>query len=131
MSHLHIIAVPIALLKLLYVYHWPNITNISIFENFSFVVATQHDLTTNEIDTLFRSFSHVKQINLAIDIFFSLSRFLNNMPMTVSNVAITQPVNVTRATYAEFITREWLEQNTQLHNFSYSCDEQNFVNIWL
>lgn len=55
------------------------------------------------------------------------------MSMTVSNVMLEHPINVTPTTYMnhEFITQEWIEQNTRLHNFIYSCNKRNYISIWL
>ncbi|CAF3144840.1 unnamed protein product [Rotaria socialis] len=130
-SHLRIIGASITLLKLLCIYHWANISILKIFDQYEGGIVTKYDLTLNEIGALFRSFSHVKQIHFMHDDIYNLSVFLNNISMTVSNVVLEHRVNITPTTYSKFLTREWLEQNTQLHNFSYSCDKHKLISIWL
>ncbi|CAF3065201.1 unnamed protein product, partial [Rotaria sp. Silwood2] len=131
MSHLCVLGASITLLKLISIYHWSNISILRILDQFENRIIIKYDLTLNEIDALFRSFSHVKQLHFINDNISNLSDFLNNLPMTVSNVVLQHPMNVAPITYDKFITREWLEQNTRLHNFTYSCDINNCISIWL
>jgi hypothetical protein len=56
-----------------------------------------------------------------------LPRLLNKIMMALSNVLIQQPTYINTTCYG-YIIREWVKQNTQLRDFSYSC---NTASIWL
>jgi hypothetical protein len=131
MPHLPSISSPVAFLKLLFVYCWPNINRLKI--NFSFPPddATKKLITSDEINAFYHSFNHIEYIRFYHDTDLNLVNLINNMPITIFSIVIYHPINATTATFAGFITCDWLEQNTRLCNFFYSCNELNIVNVWL
>jgi hypothetical protein len=131
MSALVSFGAPIAFLKLLFAYRWPNINRLTIMNNFPSADATEKQLTSDEINAFVHSFNRIKYISFFQRIDLNLVNFINSMPTTISSILIRHPVNVTADNYDGFITRDWLERNTRLCNFFYSCNELNNVNVWL
>ncbi|CAF3897218.1 unnamed protein product [Rotaria sordida] len=132
MSHLRSISVPIDFLKLLFLYRWPNINRLEIsFHICPAAARTQKQITSDEIDILYYSFNHIEYIEFDYELDVNIIKLINNIPITICCIVIYQPVNVTADTFHGFITREWLEQNTRLCNFLYSCNKQNTVTLWV
>ena len=131
MPHLNSISAPITCLKLLFVYRWPNINRLRIDHSFPSNDVTETQLTSNEINAFYHSFNHIEYISFDNDTDLNLVKLIDNMPTTIFSIVIYQPYNVTAATFDEFITRDWLEQNTRLRHFFYSCSDWNTVSVWL
>lgn len=130
MPNLHHIGVPLALLKLFFTYRWPNIIRLRIQHNLPTTNIIQKELMNNEIDVFYRSLSHLECLRFYHKVDLSICQLLNNKPKTISNIMIDHPINVTPANFHNFITHHWIEQNTHLRNFSYSCNELNTVSLW-
>lgn len=103
MFYLCVVDIPIPLVKLLCVHHWPNISNQRITTVLD-QNNTKERLRSNDMNAIFHSFTHVKQFHVAFGLIIDLPRFLNHMPITVSNMVNQHPVNVIPSTYHEFIT---------------------------
>lgn len=131
MSRLRSIAAPINFLKLLFVNRWPNVNQLRIYYSFPSANVTEIQLTSDEIDTFFRSFNRIEYIRFHDDNDLNLVNLINNMATTIFSIVIDHPINITADTYDRFITRDWLEQNTRLCNFFYSCNVFNIVSVWL
>jgi hypothetical protein len=130
MSHLRSLGAPLVLIKLLFVSHWSSIRRLEILTSWPTATTTERSLTPDEIDAFYRSFTHIEHLSIYPDIDLNPSILLNNIPKTISNIVIHHPYKVTPDSFDDFITREWLEQNTRLRHFLYSCNELNVVSLW-
>jgi hypothetical protein len=119
--------VSVTILRLLLRYNWPHILHLQIIWGSD---RSSRLLTQNQTDSLCRSFSNVKQLEFARCFINDISQLLNSMMTTLSHVLIENIPKI-RANGDGFISYEWLERNTKLSNFSYSCDKGNNVYIWL
>jgi hypothetical protein len=130
MSHLRHIRAPLVLLKLLFAYCWPNINRLDIQYDLPTANIIENELINNEINIFYHSFSHLEYLSFPNDIDLNICQLLNDKPITISNIMISHPINATPDTFDDFITRDWLERNTHLRNFSYSCSVINTVSLW-
>jgi len=130
MPHLRSLTASIILLKLLFFSHWPNIRRLEIFASTPVATTTKISLNSNETDAFYRSFSHIENLIFRHDVDLNMSKLLNKIPTSISNVVVLHPRNVTLAEFPDFITRDWVEQNTCLRNFVYSCNQINVVSLW-
>jgi len=112
MSHLRSLAAPLVLIKLLFVSHWPNIHRLEIFTSWATATTTERSLTLDEIDAFYRSFIHIEYPSFYFNDDLNLSILLNKMPTTISNIVIHHPYKFTPDSFDDFITCQWLEQNT-------------------
>jgi hypothetical protein len=128
--HLRSLGASIVLLKFLFVSHWPNIRQLKILLNFPSATITEKSLTVNEIVMFYRSFTHLEYLSFYQDAHLNPSILLNNIPTTISNIVIYHPVKITPDEFPDFITCDWLEQNTCLRHFFYSCNQLNAVSLW-
>ncbi len=84
-------------------------------------------LSSTAIEALCHSFPHIKRLDIHASSVSDLPKLLNQMKITLTDIIIRQPQTVN---YERLITREWIERNTKLKNFHYSCDVQNCVSLW-
>ncbi|CAF3176215.1 unnamed protein product [Rotaria socialis] len=131
MSNLVSLGAPLILLKLLLVSHWSNIRRLEIFLSWPTATAVERSLTVDEIDVFFRSFTHIEYLSFQHNPDLNISEILNNIPITISNIVIGHPYRTIPADFPNFITPDWLQENTRLRNFSYYCNESNAVSLWL
>jgi hypothetical protein len=110
---------------------WPNIRRLAILVASRGATITERSLTSNEIDVFYRSFTHIEYLSFHQNVILNPTILLNNIPKTISNIVIYHAFNITPADFPEFVTCNWLEQNTRLRHFLYSCNELNVVSLWL
>jgi hypothetical protein len=80
------------------------------------------------IEALCHSFPHIERLDIHLSSVSDLPQLLRNrMKMKLTDIIIRQSETIN---YERLITREWIEQNTELKNFHYSCDVQNCVSLW-
>ncbi|UJR07582.1 hypothetical protein I4U23_011870 [Adineta vaga] len=125
MPHLISICAQFALLKLTFAYQWPNITQLKIQDDISFTNTIDKD-----IHAFYHSFSRLEQLSFHHDTILDICQLLNNKLTSISNIMIEHPINAAPGLIDDFITRDWLEQKTYLHNFAYLCDKHNTVRLW-
>jgi hypothetical protein len=114
-------------LSSLFLHQWPHIVDLQIekyFDNMS------HVLSSNDIDALCHSFRHVKRLDIHSSSVTDLPQLLNQMKMILTDIIIRQRHVLNNE---QFITCEWIEQNTELKNFHYTSisDFWNSVKLWL
>jgi len=131
MPHLRSLGASIILLKFLFFSHWPNIRRLEIFMSSPFATTSERKVTLNDIDALYHSFTHIQYLSFSQDVDLNPSIFLNNIPTTISKIVIYHSINLMPADFPHFITCNWLEQNTSLRHFIYSCNKFNSVSFWL
>ncbi len=85
-------------------------------------------LYSKDIDALCYSFPHIEQLDIHSSSITDLPQLINRMKMTLTYILIRQPRNVSNE---QSITREWIERNTELQNFHYTCNHGDFVTLWL
>lgn len=130
MSHLRSFGGSILLFKLVFYSYWPNIRQLQIVVHPLSATIAEKSLTDHEIDVFYRSFPRIESLTFHENVHLNPSRLLNNMTKTISNVAIQHPIGSTPTNIPEFITCDWLHQNTSLRNFFYSCNKLNVVSLW-
>ncbi|CAF3618419.1 unnamed protein product [Rotaria sp. Silwood1] len=109
----------------LFLHYWPHIVDLKIentFENRSRL------LSSNDIDAICHSFPYIKHLDIYSLSVPDLAQLLSKMKMTLREVFIRQPFKVKNE---KLITREWIERNTDLKSFHYTCDYWNIVCLWL
>ncbi|CAF1344920.1 unnamed protein product [Rotaria sordida] len=87
-----------------------------------------HMLCTNDIDALCHSFTNIERLDIHSSSITDLPQLLNRMKKTLTDIIIRQSRKVNNE---QLITREWIERNTELENFHYTCDFWNAVRLWL
>ena len=130
MPHLHSLNVSIIFIKSLFFSHWPNIRRLEILLSAGTATLTERSLTLNETERFYRSFTNIEYLSFYQGPNSNLSILLNKIPKTISNVVIHHSVNRIPAEIPNFITRDWIEENTQLRHFSYLCNKLNNVSLW-
>ncbi|CAF1344938.1 unnamed protein product [Rotaria sordida] len=85
-------------------------------------------LCTNDIDALCHSFTNIERLDIHSSSITDLPQLLNRMKKTLTDIIIRQSRKVNNE---QLITREWIERNTELENFHYTCDFWNAVRLWL
>ncbi len=118
--------VSVTILRLLLVHNWPQIVYLSIIWDSD---RSPKLLTQNQVNLFCRSFTRVEQLEFSRCFVDNVSQAPNSM-ITLSHVLINHLPLMTPHD-DEFISYEWLERNTKLRNFGYSCDNDNTVYIWL
>ena len=119
-SHLCALSVSVSLL----LYQWSDIVYLRIepdSEN------SLHLLPSSIIEALCHSFPHIKRLDIHSSFVDDLPQFLNRMQMKLTDIILRQPQTVNDE---QLITRQGIEQNSQLKIFHYSCDVQNCVTLW-
>jgi hypothetical protein len=116
----------ISTLILLFDRHWPQIIELDIKNN----VDSSKWLSSTEIDAFWRSFTHLEQLAFDHQNVRKLSRFFNNMTMTLSCIRIRH-YHTLRGCNSRSITREWVGQNTNIRHFDYFNDNSWDVYLWL
>jgi hypothetical protein len=88
-----------------------------------------HVLSSNDIDGLCHSFGHIKRLDIHSSSCIDLPQLLNRMKMVATYIIIKQ---LHRVKKEQFITREWIEQNTELKNFHYTStnDFWHSIGLW-
>jgi hypothetical protein len=119
--------VSVTILRLLLVHNWPHIVYLSIIWGSD---RAPRLLTQNQVDSLCRSFTGVEQLEFSRCFIDNISQVLNSMMMTLSYVSIEHLPPITLHD-GRFLSYDWLERNTKLRNFGYSCDRNRTVRIWL
>jgi hypothetical protein len=114
-------------LNYLFLHQWPHIVDLKIendYENRS------HMLSSNDVDALCHSFSYIKRLDIHSSSATDLLQLLNGMKMILTDIIIRQSHQVNNE---QFITREWIERNTELKNFYHTstCDFWYSVRLWL
>jgi len=85
-------------------------------------------LSSNEINTLYRSFTHIERLDIHSESVIDLPQFLNRIKRkALTEIIIRQQRKVRNE---HLITREWIEQNTELQHFHYARDAMNSVSLW-
>ncbi|CAF3453593.1 unnamed protein product [Rotaria sp. Silwood2] len=130
MPHLRTISASIIYIKYLFFSRWPNIRRVEILCSWPTNTITERRLTLSEIDAFYLSFTHIEYLSFHQDVDLNPSILLNNIPTTISNIVVYHPVNITHADFQDFVTPDWLEQNTRLRDFYYSCSKLNTVSLW-
>ncbi len=109
-------------------WHVPLVTNgVEILHTNDFE-STVHVLSSNDINALCHSFPYIEQLSIHLLSVTDLPQLLNRMKMTLTDLIITQPYNINNE---QFITREWIERNTELRKFHYTCAYEIFISLWL
>jgi hypothetical protein len=112
-------------LRHLFLHEWPHIIRLTIENDFESRV---HVLSSNDINALCHSFPYIEQLSIHLLSVTDLPQLLNRMKMTLTDIIITQPGNVNNE---QFITREWIERNTELRKFHYTCAYEILISLWL
>jgi hypothetical protein len=126
LPRLRTLSVSVYVLNYLYRHRWPDIIHLRIEnndeDNFQL-------LSSNEINTLYRSFTHIERLDIHSESVIDLPRFLNRIKRkTLTEIIIRQQRKVRNE---HLITREWIEQNTELQHFHYARDAMNSViSLW-
>jgi hypothetical protein len=128
--NLRCLGASIVLLKLLFFSLWPNIRRLKILLYLTHATITEKSLTVNEIDMIYRSFTHLQYLSFYQNVCLNPSTLLNKKPRTISNIIIHHPPRTTPAEFSDFVTCEWLDKNTSLRDFAYSCNKVNTVSLW-
>jgi len=121
------LCVSFTILRLLLVHNWPHIIYLSIVWGSD---PAPRLFTQNQVDSLCRSFNRVERLEFSRCFIDNISQVLNSMMMTLSYVSIEHSPPIRRHD-DRFISYEWLERNTKLRNFGYSCENNRTVHIWL
>ncbi|CAF4070622.1 unnamed protein product, partial [Rotaria sp. Silwood2] len=116
MPHLRTISASIIYIKYLFFSRWPNIRRVEILGSWPTNTVTERRLTLSEIDAFYRSFTHIEYLSFHQDIDLNPSMLLSNILTTISNIVVYHPVNIRHADFQDFVTPNWLEQNTRLHS---------------
>jgi hypothetical protein len=119
--------VSVSILKMLLGYHWPRITHLTIIWGSDRLPKL---IDENQVKSLCHSFTHLQQLEFTRSFIDNVSELLNSMMTTLTHVRIDHLPPIT-ATDDRFISQQWLERNTKLRNFHYSCGENNQVDLWL
>jgi len=85
-------------------------------------------LCSNDIDEIYHSFPHIKQLDIHSLSISDLPQLINRMKMKLTDIIIRQPHETDNQ---QMITREWLERNTELQNFLYADYDRDYVHLWL
>jgi hypothetical protein len=104
-------------------HQWPHIVDLKIDKSYELM---SHVLSSNNIDGLCHSFGHIKRLDIHSSAFTDLSQLLNRMKMVATYIIINQSHQVKKE---QFITREWIEQNTELKNFHYTSANDFWYSI--
>jgi hypothetical protein len=120
------IKVPGINLSYLCCHQWPHIVDLNIADTYPGIF---YMLSSNDIDALCHSFPHIKRLTVYSLGVADLSQFLNKMKMTLIDIIIEQPREMFNR--EKFITRQWIEKNTELKNFHYACTDLNAIYLWL
>ena len=121
------IRVSVSLLKMLLGYDWSRITRLDIIWGSDRLPTL---LDQSQVDSLCRSFPCIQRLEFTRCFIDDVSLLLNSMMLTLSQVYILHLPPITTDD-DRFISYQWLERNTQLRNFHYSCDRENTVRLWL
>ncbi|CAF3543535.1 unnamed protein product [Rotaria sp. Silwood1] len=100
--------------------HWPQIIELTMNSN---SCDSRKSLSSIEIDVFWYSFIQLERLAFDRQCIRKLSRLLNNMTMTLSDIWIHYHDNLDDSN-PPLITRQWLEQNTDLCNFDYFYDNK-------
>ncbi|CAF1156845.1 unnamed protein product [Rotaria sordida] len=126
LPHLRSLGLYFSTLISLFDRHWPRIINL----NMNFDPDDQiESLSSKQIDALWFSFTQLEQLSFDCRSVRNLSKLFNTMTMTLSNICICHygyRNNLNR----QMVTRQWLEQNTELRHFEYFQNDEK-VYIWL
>jgi hypothetical protein len=125
LSHLRALSVSGSVLNYLFLHEWPEIVYLRIEPHFENSLDL---LPSTAIEALCHSFPHIERLDIHLSSVSDLPQLLRNrrkMKLTDIIIRQSQTINCER-----LITREWIEQNTELKNFHYSCDVQNCVSLW-
>jgi hypothetical protein len=106
-------------------YKWPHIVHLKIESDYE---NKFHVLCWNDIDAICHSFPHIERLDIHSSCITDLPQLINRMKMSLTDIIIRQPRNVNDEQY---ITREWIKQNTELRKFHYICTDWNCVKLWL
>ena len=117
----------VGILKMLLGYHWPRITHLTTTWGSDRLPKRMDE---QQVDSLCRSFTHLQQLNFNRSFIDNVSQLLNSMMTSLTHVHIDHGYPIT-ANDDRFISQQWLERNTKLRNFHYSCDASNRVDLWL
>ena len=104
---------------------WPDIVYLRIEHDFDNDFPS---LSSNTIDALCRSFINLKRLDIHSASIIDLPQLLNKMRMKLTELIIRQPAH---GNNHQFITREYIERNTELKNFHYVCDAMHSLYLWL
>ena len=119
--------VSVSILKMLLEYDWSRITRLDIIWGSDRLPKL---LDQNQVDSLCRSFTRIQRLKFARSFIDDVSQLLNSMMRTLSQVSILHLPPITTDDH-RFISHQWLERNTRLCHFHYSCDRENTVRLWL
>jgi hypothetical protein len=120
LPHLRSLCLNISTLIFLLDRHWPQIIDLNMKND------SPHPyqcLSSTEIDAFCHSFTHLKQFAFDRQSVRQLSRFFNNITMTLSNISIRHHGKLSSYN-PRVITREWLEQHTKQNDFDYFNDSE-------
>lgn len=119
--------VSVSLLKMLLGYHWPRINRLQIVWGSD---RLPKFFDENQVNSLCRSFTHIHHLEFNRSFIDNVAQLLNDMIRTLSHVYILHLPPIT--THDDrFISHQWLEHHTKLHDFHYSVDGYNTVHLWL
>jgi hypothetical protein len=104
---------------------WPDIVHLRIEHDFENDLPS---LSSNTIDALCRSFINLKRLDIHSASIIDLPQLLNRTRMKLTELIIRQPEY---GNNHQFITREYIERNTELKNFHYVRDAMNSLYLWL
>ena len=127
LSSVRSLRVSVSILKMLLGHDWSRITRLGIIWGSDRLPKL---LDQNQVDFLCRSFARIEYLEFARSFIDDIAQLLNSMMMTLTHVYIDHLPPITPDD-DRFISSQWLERNTQLHSFHYSCDEENRVHLWL
>jgi hypothetical protein len=123
--HLRRVNVSAINLICLFLHQWPHIVNLKIENDFA---SRFHVLCSNDIDALCHSFPHIERLDIHLSSVTDLSQLINRMKMRLTDIVIRQ---LRKVNNEQFITREWVERNTELQNFHYRCSYWNCLVVAL
>jgi hypothetical protein len=126
LPHLRRLNISLVNLTCFYLHQWPQIVDLKIEHDF---YNRSDVLSSNDIDALYHSFPHIKRLDIHSASMLDLAQLLNKWKTILKNLIIRQAHAVSNE---QFITRQWIEQNTQLKDFYCisTSDFYNSVKLW-
>jgi hypothetical protein len=125
LSRLRALSVSVSVLSYLFSHQWPDILHLRIESDLEEGLQLS---SSDEIDALCRSFTHLERLDIHSASVTDLPQLLNRIQnKTLTDIIIRQPRT---ASNEQFITREWIERNTEFQHFHYACDSENSVSLW-
>ncbi len=127
LPRLHRLEVSLINLSYFFRHQWFNIIDLKIEHDFESRV---HILSSNDINALYHSFPHIERLDIHSSSIIDLPQLLNGIKMTLKDIIIRQPCELTNQ---QFLTHQWIQQNTEFKHFHYASTSNfgNSIRLWL